>query len=145
MTTPLDIAAQAVANRWNATDIQAACEAANADQLIVLRLALDNLMRMAKLPDPVLAEAGHPFDVRLEYRSAKGAASERAVTIHRLIGTLAPDGMARLQAIAGYCHERKAPRTFLAASITRIADAITGEVPADMVTWLRGKMGGTHG
>ncbi len=69
-----------------------------------------------------------PFDVLLCYRDGRRAASERRVTIHRIV--LAPDaaGEWQIERLHGWCHLRRGARIFVFARIEELADAETGEI-----------------
>lgn len=72
-----------------------------------------------------------PFDVLIRYKDAKGAASDRVVTVRRLVAIAGEGGMVQIDRIVGRCHTRKAERTFLLKRIEGMADPETGEVIDD--------------
>jgi predicted DNA-binding transcriptional regulator YafY len=60
-------------------------------------------------------------DFLISYRDSAGNESERRFTLHEILGA---SGKAKY--IGGYCHLRKAPRTFRIDSVAKIIDAETG-------------------
>lgn len=88
-------------------------------------------------PDAVLVYAERPGVefvselVAIRYVDAKGNRSTRRVTVRRIYEKDAD------LALACYCHERRAPRLFLASRIEELIDLSTGEAFDDAPLFLR--------
>ncbi len=68
---------------------------------------------------------------KLTYTDSDGDATEREVTVHRVLGfikTRVSKGQPFVQYIQGYCHLRKEERTFSVRNIEELLDLSTGEL-----------------
>jgi hypothetical protein len=74
-------------------------------------------------------------ELYIRYRDAKGKPTRRKVTVHAIEGFRAPDGRVTFEHIRGYCHVRRAARTFRVDRIIDAADA-DGVVIGDFQAWL---------
>ena len=103
------------------------------------------LFRRAMLRQPLPAEAapaaklavqsgGSP--VLLTYLDSSGERSERTVTPQKVDGRRYSDGSITVEAFDGWCHLRRAVRTFRVERIISMADPRTGEIIANPAIWL---------
>jgi hypothetical protein len=117
--------------------------------LIVFTLAFFRPKRhreKAPAPEILATVSGAPIadlnvPLLIRYRSGNGHVSDRLITLHAVDGE-AVDGQFRARTLAGYCHTRKAPRTFRCDRIIHIADPDTGEIIPHFATWMLSK--GVH-
>ncbi len=75
-------------------------------------------------------------DILLHYHGSDGHESDRLVTVRSLTGVVGNDGKLQPDHFTGYCHVKKAPRTFLVRNTLRAAEPDTGELIADLSGWL---------
>jgi hypothetical protein len=79
---------------------------------------------------------GLNFDVVLLYGRRGKQPERRQVTVHKVEIGRNDAGRPVATLIAGYCHLRKGPRSFLVASIAEMADGATGELLPHPSEWL---------
>lgn len=96
----------------------------------------------AAAPSGVAAAPGNHFsrevrgkDILIRYADSRGEHSERRVTIREVLCT-EQEGRVSALSVEGFCHVKKARRSFIVARMESIADPTTGEVITDLPAFL---------
>lgn len=126
---------RAVENDWSAAELAEAAARDGVSTSGLFMTAFDALRAARPFKPPTMPALIH-FDALLRYRGSNGKLSDRRITVHAIHARRRPDRSIEIFSLAAYCHEAKAPRTFLAGSILSIADPATGEAATDVTAWL---------
>lgn len=106
------------------------------------RGARHSIVPQISVATPKAVELRPPkFDVAMRYQDAGGVTTERTVTINRLSGWTADDGKLHLDMAEGWCHLRRAERSFAPERIVLLLDPVTGEIAPDPVEYLARRAG----
>src|SRR5579875_802569 len=131
-----DLARAAILQNWQLSEVEHRAATGKLSLEEVFReMVVELRHRLARVSHPHEHEAlatNLRFDAILYYRDASGHRSERRVTVRELIGAFDDEGTAQVTGLMGFCHLRRAARTFLLHGIERIADPGTGEIAADV-------------
>ena len=82
-------------------------------------------------------------DVDLVYGDAGSGVTRRRVTVDTIEGQISPDGHVLVERVHGFCHLRRARRSFLMERIVGLSCAETGEIIDDLWSWLENEEGAT--
>lgn len=91
-------------------------------------------------PDAPKTVSTPRFDVVVRYRDAAGIETDRTVTV-QAFHIADAEGGTTIQAFDGWCHMRRAERTFRLDRIRQLADPTTGKPVANPAAWLLAKAG----